>query len=246
MDPITTAAANGLQASMDSIDMLANNMANASTAGFKADREFYSTYLSSELDSNSEFAVGQSPVVQKEWTDFSQGTLVTTGNPNDLALSGSGFFVVNGPNGPLYTRNGNFQLSPGGVLTSAEGYPVQSSSGKALQAKAGSPITVQTDGTVLQDGHFVGQLQIADFTDSSRLTRAGGPYFQNSASQPAASKPAQALVYQGRVESSNAQPAESSARMVVMLRHYEMLQRAIRVGTEMTQQSVQEVARVGS
>lgn len=246
MDPITTAAANGLQATMDSIDMLANNMANASTGGFKADREFYSTYLASEIDPNADFAVGQSPVVQKQWTDFSQGTLMTTGNPSDLALSGSGFFVVNGPNGPLYTRNGNFQLSPAGVLTTAEGYPVQSTSGTALRAQPGTQMTVQTDGSVVQDGHFVGQLRIADFSDPAQLTRTGGPYFEDSASQPATSKPAQALVYQGKVESSNAQPAEASARMVVMLRHYEMLQRAIRVGTEMTQQSVQEVARVGS
>ena len=231
---------------MDSIDMLANNIANASTGGFKADREFYSTYLASEIDPGAESAVGQSPVVQKQWTDFSQGTLVATGNPSDLALSGSGFFVVNGPNGPLYTRNGSFQLSPGGILMSAEGYPVESKSGTALQANAGTPIVVQNDGTVLQDGHFVGQLQILDFSDPTKLTRANGPYFENSGAQSSSTKPSQAVVYQGKVESSNSQPAEASARMVVMLRHYEMLQRAIRLGTEMTQESVQEVARVGS
>jgi flagellar basal-body rod protein FlgF len=246
MDPLTTAAANGLQASMDSIDMLANNIANASTGGFKADREFYSTYLAPEIAGGSQASVGESPVVQRQWTDFSQGILAPTGNPTDLALSGSGFFVVNGPNGPLYTRNGNFQLSSKGVLTTAEGYPVQLTGGKPVQAPSGGPISVQADGTVSQDGNLIGQLQVVDFNDASQLGRATGPYFQNSNPQANAPKASQAAVYQGKVENSNAQPAESAAHMVLLLRHYEMLQRAIRVGSEMNQQSVQEVARVSS
>jgi flagellar basal-body rod protein FlgF len=245
MDPLTTAAANGLQASMDSIDMLANNMANASTGGFKADREFYSTYLAPEID-GSQAAVGESPVVQRQWTDFSQGTLVPTGNPTDLALSGSGFFVVNGPKGPLYTRNGNFQVSASGVLMTSEGYPVTAAGGKPLTANSGGPISIASDGSVSQDGNLVGQLQLVDFSDSSRLSRATGPYFQNQDPQSNPVQVSQADVYQGKVESSNAQPAESAARMVLLLRHYEMLQRAIRVGSEMNQQAVQEVARVGS
>ena len=246
MDRLTTAAANGLQARMDAIDMLANNIANTSTAGFKADREFYSTYLAPEIGNGSQESIGESPVVQRQWTDFSQGTLVPTNNPTDLALSGAGFFVINGPAGPLYTRNGSFQMSTGGVLTTAEGYPVQLSGGGSLQANSGSPITVRGDGSVLQDGNVIGQLQIVDFTDPSKLTRANGPYFQNSDPVANATKPSQAVVYQGKVENSNAQAAESAARMVGILRHYEMLQRAVRLGTEMSQQAVQEVARVGS
>jgi flagellar basal body rod protein FlgG len=246
MDPLITAAANGLQASMDSIDMLANNIANGSTGGFKADREFYSTYLAPEIADGSQASVGESPVVQRQWTDFSQGTLVPTGNPTDLALSGGGFFVVNGPNGPLYTRNGNFQLSSKGVLMSSDGYAVQVTGGGALQALGGGPLTIQNDGSVFQGGNLVGQLRVVDFSDASQLSRTTGPYFQNSDPQANPLKASQAVVYQGKVESSNAQPAESAARMVLLLRHYEMLQRAIRVGSEMNQQSVQEVARVSS
>ena len=245
MDPLTAAAANGLQARMDAVDMLANNMANASTGGFKADREFYGTYLAPEL-ADSQFSVGPSPVVQRQWTDFSQGTLVPTNNPTDLALSGPGFFVVKGPNGPLYTRNGTFQTTNAGTLTTAEGYPVQLVGGSSFQATPGSPITVDADGTVSQSGRYIGQIQVVDFADASKLTRAGGSYFQNSGPDASAMKPAAASVLQGKVENSNSQPAEAAARMVLLLRHYEMLQRAIRVGTEMNQQSIQEVAKVGS
>lgn len=231
---------------MDSIDMLANNIANASTGGFKADREFYSTYLAPELQNGAQETVGESPVVQRQWTDFTQGTLVPTGNPTDLALAGSGFFAVNGPSGTLYTRNGNLQLSSSGVLMTAEGYPVQLTNGKTLQADSGTPITVGSDGSISQDGNLLGQLQVVDFNDQSKLSRATGPYFQNSDPQANPAAASQAAVYQGKIENSNAQPAESAARMVLLLRHYEMLQRAIRIGSEMNQQAAQEVARIGS
>jgi flagellar basal-body rod protein FlgG len=127
-----------------------------------------------------------------------------------------------------------------------DGYPVQLTGGKPLQAPSGGPITVQADGSVSQDGNLIGQLQVVDFNDPSQLSRATGPYFQNSNPQANPPKASLAAVYQGRVENSNAQPAESAAHMVLLLRHYEMLQRAIRVGSEMNQQSVQEVARVNS
>src|SRR3982750_551150 len=97
MDPLLISASSGMKARMDSFDMLANNLANSSTSGFKADREFYSSYLAPEADDTPNPSVGESPVVQKQWTDFAQGTLISTGSSTDLALSGSGFFAVNGP-----------------------------------------------------------------------------------------------------------------------------------------------------
>ncbi len=228
---------------MDSLDILANNLANTSTSGFKADREFYSTYLAPEIANQSDPVVGEAPVVQKQWTDFAQGTLVNTGNATDLALSGSGFFTVNGPNGPLYTRSGNFQLSSQGVLVTAEGYPVRLVGGQTLQTQSSSPLQVQPDGQVLQDGSPLGQLQLSDFKDPSQLTKQAGAYFQSSSPATPATT---AQVFQGKVESSNAAPAEAAARMVTLLRHFEMLQHAVKIGTEMNRQATEEVARVGS
>jgi flagellar basal-body rod protein FlgF len=244
MDPLTTAAASGLQARLDALDILANNLANTSTSGFKADREFYSTYLAPELRSSLDPSVGEAPVVQRQWTDFSQSTLVTTGNPTDLALSGSGFFVVNGPNGPLYTRNGSFQISRQGVLVTAEGYAVRLLGGGILQTASAIPIQVQPDGRVLQDGNLLGQLELVDFADVSQLSKAAGAYFQNVSQQTPS--PATPVVYQGKLESSNTGPAEAAARMVMLLRNFEMLQRAVKIGGDMERQAVEEVARVAS
>jgi flagellar basal-body rod protein FlgF len=246
MDPITTAAASGLQSRMDAIDMLANNLANSSTTGFKADREFYSTYLSAEIGSTFDPAVGAAPVVQRQWTDFAQGTLMETGNATDLALSGAGFFGVNGPNGPFYTRSGSFRISPQGVLVTAEGYPVRLVGGQTVQLQSTDPIQVSPDGQVLQDGNALGQLEIVNFSDPSRLAKAAAAYFQvpDASVKPVAATNAQ--VFQGKVETSNAAPAEAAARMVSLLRTFEMLQKAVKIGTDMNRQALEEVARVGS
>src|SRR5579884_3690777 len=139
MDPLTAAAAGGIRSRMESLDMLANNLANASTGGYKVDHEFYSTFIDPEMEDSSLSSTGEMPVVQKPWTDFSQGTLQQTGHPLDLALTGPGFFSVNGPSGPLYTRNGSFQVSNTGVLTTAEGYAVRIQGGKTLQLNPSSP-----------------------------------------------------------------------------------------------------------
>ena len=125
MDPMTAIAASGLRARMESLDLLANNIANASTGGYKADREFYSLYVAPEAAGSESF--NTMPLIERPWVDHAQGSLHPTGNPLDLALTGKGFFAVNGPSGPLYTRNGNFRLAPDGKLTAADGYPLRDS-----------------------------------------------------------------------------------------------------------------------
>jgi flagellar basal-body rod protein FlgF len=247
MDPLTAAAASGLQSRMDSIDLLANNLANTSTSGYKSDREFYNTYLSADALNNPDPAVGDSPVVERHWTDFAQGALTSTGNSTDLALSGHGFFAVNGPKGPLYTRNGSFQISSQGTLVTAEGYPVRLSNGQALTLDPNQALVVGADGTVSQNGAALGQLQLVDFADPSQLNKVSGTNFESPDPQKITPQAATNVqVTQGKLESSNASPTESAARMVTLLRHFEMLQKAVKIGADMNRQAIEEVAKVGS
>src|SRR5690242_14002998 len=101
MDPLTLSAASGLRSRMESLSLLANNLANSTTSGYKTDREFYGLYVSPEASSPTEPST--MPVVERQWTDFSQGTIEVTGNELDIALSGPGLLAVNGPNGVRYT-----------------------------------------------------------------------------------------------------------------------------------------------
>jgi flagellar basal-body rod protein FlgF len=98
----------------------------------------------------------------------------------------------------------------------------------------------------MQDGNALGQLQLVNFKNPSELSRTAGVYFQNSDinANPVAASSAQ--VYQGKTESSNAAPAESAAKMVSLMRRFEMLQRAVKIGADMDRQAVEEVAKVGS
>jgi flagellar basal body rod protein FlgG len=198
------------------MDLLANNLSNSSTSGFKADREFYGTYLAPEIADQPD-TVGEAPVVQRQWTDFSQSTISNTGNSTDLALSGTGFFSVNGPNGPLYTRNGNFHLTSEGVLVSGEGYPVRMAGGQTLQVAPGSPIQVGADGQVSQSGTTLGQIELTEFKDPSVLTKAAGAYFANPGPQSGPSPASNVTVQQGALETSNFAPTEAAARMVSLL-----------------------------
>ena len=250
MDPMTISAASGLRARMETLDMLANNLANAATGGFKSDREFYSLYVSGEAQASADAMPGEVPttvpVIEKHWTDFSQGLLVPTGNSLDLALTGKGFFAVNGPSGPLYTRNGNFRLSASGVLETAEGYPLRVQGGKTIKTQSSGSLQVLPDGEVRQDGQALGKLELASLSDKTPMVKQGNNYFSLTEPNAKPAPAADARVEQGKIENSNVSPAEAAVRLVSVMRQFEMLQKAISLGADMNRRAVEEVARVGS
>lgn len=223
--------------------MLANNVANAATGGYKSDREFYSLYIAPEADSEPPATM---PLIQRRWTDFSQGVLTRTGNPLDVALNGKGFFVVNGPSGPLYTRNGNFHLTRDGRLTTSEGYAVRSRLGTNLMLNGTGEIDIAGDGTVMQDGNPAGQLDLADFTDQAGLVKQGSNYYRAGDASVRPFGLTGTPVEQGQLEGSNAGSAESAVRLISVMRQFEMLQKAVSLGAEMNQHAVRDVARVGA
>lgn len=243
MNPLAAMAASGMRSRMESLDLLANNIANASTGGYKADREFYSLYAAADTEGSDGTTM---PVIQKPYTDLSQGVLQATGNTLDVALSGKGFFAVQGPNGPLYTRNGSFRLATDGKLISAEGYPVTGTGGAAITISGTQPIEISSDGTVTQDGKALGQLQVADFTSGAGLSKQGGNYFRSAdPGGQVAAAPKGTTVEQGKLEASNSGTAESAVRLISIMRQFEMLQKAAALGTDMDKQAVEQVARVG-
>jgi len=216
--------------------MLANNIANSGTAGFKADREFNNLY-EEEL-----------PVVERPYTDFSQGMLLPTGNPLSLALSGKGLFALNSPSGTVFTRNGDFRVSKKNQLESSEGYTVRNvlDKGNPITVDPQVPIDVGKDGVVRQSGQDLGKIEI-DAPDSNplSLSKLGTSYFimaDKNAGLPVA--PQATEVLQGQVEQSNVPVAESAVKLVSVMRQFEMLQRAITLDSEMGKKAIDEVAKV--
>jgi flagellar basal-body rod protein FlgF len=247
MDPLTSAAASGIRARLESLDVLANNIANASAPGFKADREYFGLYLSEEAAASpSGTTPAGLPVIERQWTDFSQGTITPTGNPLDLALNGKGFFVATSPAGPLFTRAGSFQISPQGELETMEGYPLQGQDGKPIAVDNSKPVEITPEGSVRQSGQDISQLAVVDFADSTALSKRGNNYFGIDVSKIQPMPAAKAEVQQGRLEAANSQPAESAVRLVNIMRQFESLQKAMAIGNAMNQQAVQEVAKVTS
>jgi flagellar basal-body rod protein FlgF len=243
MDQISVLAAGGMRARMDSLDLLANNIANSSTSGYKGDREFYTVFTSEAANEDPTNMPAALPMIQRQWTDFSQGLLEPTNNPMDLGLSGKGFFVVQGPSGPLYTRNGNFQLSTTGAVVTQDGYPLLQQGGLPFETNPAQPIDISLDGTVRQNGQAIGQLQLVDFNDTSVLAKQGNNYFRNGSAQPPVDATA-VQVYQGKVEAANVVAAQGAVRLVNVTRQFEMMQKAIAVSNDMGREAIEEVAKV--
>jgi len=250
MDQIAATAASGLRSRMEALDILSNNLANSNTGGYKVDREFYSLYQGEQASPANGQQATTMPVIQKAWTDFQQGLLAPTDNPLDVALSGKGFFTVDGPSGPLYTRNGAFKLSPTGVLTTLDGYAVRSVSPpdqppKKIQTVSQNAIEIAPNGTVQQDGQTLGQIQVVDFADTSALNKVGSSYYRVTDPKVKGTPAKETTVGQGKIENSNVAPAESAVRLVDLMRQYEMLQKAVTIAADMNKQSIEQVARIG-
>ena len=241
MDPLTSAAASGLRSSMESLDMLSNNLANSQTTGFKGDREFFDLYTSSDASDNPV----QMPDIIRNWTNFAQGSLQTTSNPLDLGIAGEGFFSVAGPSGTLYTRNGALRLAPGGKLVTQDGYSLLDIKGKPIVLDPTLPITVDTHGEIDQGGAPVAQMQFLSFNNLADLSKQGINNFRYDG-DPKDIKGAPGEVEQGKLEGSNVGPAESTVRLVVVMRQFEMLQKAISIGSDMNHEAIEQVAKIGN
>lgn len=244
MDSGFYSAFTGLAARMQSLDLLANNLANVNTAGYKAQKEFYRAFAASMNNSALtpvNQAINDFGMLGGARVDMSSGSLQTTGNDTDLALDGSGFFVVDTKGGLRYTRNGNFSLNAIRQLVDAQGNLLQGDDGP-IQVPSGT-LTVSGDGTVSVDGALVGKLKIANFAPGTMLSPEGNTDFVAPAG--AEPVPGDAAVRQGMIEASNSDPITSAVALIDLQRSAEMMQRALTIfNTDFNQTAVQELPRV--
>lgn len=236
MDSGLYAAYTGLMARTQALDTAANNLANAGTIGFRAERDHFASVIAGSLDQdvNTSSQVGQTvngfSVLGGSSLDLAQGQLTATGNPLDLAINGSGFFALQTTGGIRYTRDGSFRRSNVGVLESSEHEPVLGTDGKPITIPSGA-IHIAADGTVsvtTADGsNIAGKVSTVDFVDRSALKAEGANRFAVAdGTKPVASN---ATVQQGSVEGANEDAIHGTMQLVLVQRQAEMMQKAMSV-----------------
>jgi flagellar basal-body rod protein FlgF len=245
MDSGFYAACTALLARSQALDMVANNLANTSTPGYRAGHNVFRSLLATSSPfpvSNLNYAVNNYSVLGDSSLDLSQGNLEKTGNDMDLGIQGAGFFVVQTAGGKAFTRNGSFHVSGQGQLVTIAGDTVLGENNKPIPI-VGAPVSVGPDGTISVNGALAGKLKLVDFPAGTPLESMGNTYY--SAPEASATPATQASVQQGTLESSNVNPVASAVELVTVQRYAELMQRALSMfQTDMNQVATQDLPKV--
>ena len=212
------------------LDVVANNIANIDTTGFKADNAAFSEFLMPGARDN-EFNGGKDRRIsfvedRATWIDMSPGALERTGSPLDVAIDGKGYLVVQTPRGQRYTRNGALAINATGQLVTSEGDQVLGTGGPITFQLTDHDVTISPSGIVtVRDGAGTadasrGQLQLASFDQQQKLLKDGGSTFMAPNGVNAGPAPPDTRVLQGSLEKSNVNAVAEMARMIQITRSY--------------------------
>jgi len=241
MDQGIYTAVSGAVAMEARLDMIANNLANLNTTGYKKDRINYEKF-SRMLDTSSlypgQFRTIPVDVIMNATTvDLSQGPCRQTKNNLDVAIMGNGFFVVNTPYGLRYTRSGEFHISPEGLLVNAQGFPVQGEGGD-ISLGAGH-VVIDNKGNVSLNDNGIDKLQVVDIP-TANITRQGNGLFgvKPGVAPESVDSPD---IAQGYLESANVEPVKEMVLMIETQRAYDAYQRVIRTLNDAYSKSMENV-----
>ncbi|HEX2215511.1 MAG TPA: flagellar basal-body rod protein FlgF [Xanthobacteraceae bacterium] len=229
-----------------SLDVIANNIANLNTNGYKADGFIFEEFV--VPSARDEFSVGADRRVsfvsdRATWTDMRAGGMQHTGNPLDVAIEGTAFLVVQTPAGERFTRNGALQVNAAGELVTAEGFRVLGDGGPIVLQPQDRNINIARDGSIAAGEDGRGKLRLVEFAQAFRLQKDGGSNFaapQGMPPQPAT----QARVVQGAVEKSNVQGVIEITRMMEATRTYSSIAQLTQQHGELRKTAIERLAEV--
>ncbi len=250
MDSGIYAVYSGLLARTQALDTAANNLANAGTNGFRAERDFFRSVLTDRLTQQPGSQVGSAVngfgILGGNRLDMGQGQIASTGNPLDLALNGGGFFALQTAQGVRYTRDGSFTRSSAGVLQTGQGEPVLDGKQQPITIPSGA-VQISADGTISVatpgGSSIAGQVGIFDFANNASLIPEGTNRFTASAGElPIA---ATATVQQGALEGANLDAVHGSMQLILVQRQAEMMQKALSAfNNDLDKTAAEELPRV--
>ncbi len=246
-------AKTGLESQQVKLDVIANNLANVSTNGFKRSRAVFEDLLyqnlrqpgaqndvQNRLPSGMQVGTGVRPVATERL--HTQGSLQHTGSSRDLAINGQGFFQVRLVDGSAaFTRDGSFQLDQNGQMVTANGYPLEPAifiPENALSVSIGEDGTVSVTQPGIAEANQVGQITVSTFVNSSGLESIGGNLYRETATSGARNDTIPGLngagrLFQEYVEVSNVNVVEEMVNMIETQRAYEINSRAVKTSDEM-------------
>lgn len=202
------------------MSVVANNMANANTPGFKSEQMMFTSYLAKTKSDATPF--GRQLAFAQDYGvlhDTREGPLTQTGDFLDLAIHGPGYYTVDTPGGQRYTRAGHFRLDETGMVVTSTGYPVLQQNGNPIVLAPGEQsISVAGDGTISTENGQIGQLQVSNFANEQLLQPMGDGTFQTSQTPVTVKNPS---IVQGMLEESNVQPVVEMTNMLNIMRSYE-------------------------
>lgn len=229
MDSGYYAAATGLVARSQALDLAATNLANVQTTGFRSEKDYFSSVLlgPDATDSQLGRTVNNYGLIGGDQLNLVQGPINQTGNPLDLAIEGQGFFEVQTPNGMRYTRDGSFHRTPAGRLVDSAGDPVMSATGQLIPVPPGE-VSIGADGTLSVAGGVVATIGLFTFPGGEQLTPEG----TNRYVAPPGAKPVIArdsTIHQGALEGANQSVIQGTMDLILAQREAEMMQKALTI-----------------
>jgi flagellar basal-body rod protein FlgF len=235
-------ALSGALAEQRSLDVVANNVANANTTGFRGDRVAFQEALARGGGGGPAPDSLRFVGVSRVRADTSAGPLRATGNPLDLALQGDGFFAVATPRGERYTRAGGLMASGSGRLVTAAGLEVLAAPGgnARIQLPPGArEIVVAPDGTVSADGAQVGRIRLVRFDTPDALQKEGHTLWTAGSARPLDDAATQ--IVQGHLEGANVNAVSGMNELITVSRSFESFQRVIQAFRELDERTAREV-----
>lgn len=250
-------------------NVVANNLANVDTTGFRRDVPVFSMEPDNQIHRINDYRhvirnryvdrsqyignMGTGSVVADVYTPAAAGQIKITDKSTDFALAGPGFFSVETPEGTKYTRAGNFTITQDGLLTDSQGNYILGEAGRGetgklfgdhIKVDPGVPITVSEDGSIFQNGQYMSKFQIVEFGHPDKLQKAGGNMFVPAAENDDVTISANTRVQQGNLESSNVNAVNEMVSMIELQRAYELNQRVILTQDEMLQRAISTVGKI--